>query len=79
MSTLNQDRLLITLCIAFAFEMCWVSEREFHAQVEEMGEVGMRHALQLALDSASRQTAMFATPSPEVIAAVKRAFAAERN
>ena len=74
MSTPHEDRLLITLCIAFALEMCWLSEAEFHKQVEQFGAEGMRRALQLALDAASRQTAL-----SEVIRLVERARAAWRN
>ncbi len=44
-----------------------------------MGEIGMRRTLQLALDESCLHTAVFATLSPEVIEAVKRALAAERN
>ena len=64
---------------AFAFEMRWLTEFEFNEQVDEFGVEGMKHALQRALDEASRQTAMFASPSPEVIKAVKRALVAKRN
>ena len=75
MRTLNQDRLLITFAIAFAMDMCWITEARFGEQVKEFGAEGMRRALELALDEATRQTLTFA----DLIRSVQRALAAERN